>query len=354
MDGLPADLSTTVISTVALAASLGAIGFLAAWRRACNRLSDAQAQLADLKERESRLARSQTFGNIGTWDWRIDSDDLHWSDEVYGMFGHAPGSITPRYSTFYEHVHPDDRQRLRAAESVCINGSGIHDEEYRILHTDGSVRWLRETGDVIYDEHGTPVRMMGIVRDITRDKTAERSILHMAYHDDLTGLPNRLAFDARLRDAMARADRHGTLVGLAFIDLDRFKPVNDTYGHAVGDSVLKHASAGLQRASRTTDFVARVGGDEFAAILEDLSDATEIGPVLVRLHAEVRRPVAMDNGLTCAVGASIGVALYPSHATTAEDLLHRADEAMYAAKRTPELDSVIYEPAPSPSLASRI
>lgn len=344
MDALWIHPAGSILSLTALAG--GVTTLILAWAlvKTSRALNSAKEDLERLRESEQRLVRSQSFGQIGTWDWHIDSERLHWSDEVFTMFGYAPGEIVPSYSNFCERVHPDDRARVREGEIRCIAGDDRHDEEYRVILFNGEVRWLREIGNLIYDEAGTPSRMMGIVRDITDEKTAERSILHMAYHDDLTDLPNRVFFDARLRDAMNRADRGGKLVGLAYIDLDGFKPINDKHGHGTGDKVLIQVSQRLRTAARATDLVARVGGDEFIVILENLANPSDAEPFTQRLHEILGAPMTIANGPKCSIGASIGLAFYPIHAVTPDDLLAKADIAMYAAKRGPSLRSVVYDP----------
>lgn len=128
------------------------------------------SELYRLSQNERRLHISQSFADIGTWDWFVDTDKLYWSPEVFAMFGFAAGEVEPSYSLFCRMVHPDDRDAVRAGEIACIKGEQRHNVDYRVIGRDGVTRWLRETGNIMYDGEGHPMRMMGIVRDITAQK----------------------------------------------------------------------------------------------------------------------------------------------------------------------------------------
>jgi diguanylate cyclase (GGDEF)-like protein/PAS domain S-box-containing protein len=284
-----------------------------------------------------RFQRSQYFARIGTWDWDIDTSRLYWSEAIYTMFGHQPGAVTPSYELFCQSVHPDDRAHVRAGELRCIETGENHDEEYRVIWPDGTVRWLRETGNVIKDDHGTPVKMMGVVRDITEEKAWASQMHRLAHHDPLTGLPNRLVFEERLDGALERARRSGARVALVFIDLNGFKAINDRFGHSAGDQLLRHTASRLRNALRGSDSVARLGGDEFVAILEGLAaeqePADEARAIADKLLAALNPPVSLGETLQ-PIGASLGIALFPDHGQSRDRLIHIADMAMYEAKRS--------------------
>lgn len=284
-----------------------------------------------------RYQRSQYFARIGTWDWDIDTDRLYWSDAIYGMFGYRIGEVTPSYELFCQSVHPDDREQVRSGELRCIETGKNHDEEYRVIWPDGSLHWLRETGNIVKDDHGIAVKMMGVVRDITEEKAWASQMHRLAHHDALTGLPNRLVFEEQLDRALERARRAGTRIALVFIDLNGFKSINDRLGHAAGDQVLQHMARRLREALRGSDSVARLGGDEFVAILESLSlersPPDEARAVANKLLAALTPPVRLEVGLQ-EVGASLGIAMFPDHAQSKDRLIHLADLAMYEAKRS--------------------
>ncbi|MDD0843980.1 diguanylate cyclase domain-containing protein [Pseudomonas sp. Gutcm_11s] len=284
-----------------------------------------------------RFQRSQYFARIGTWDWDIDTNRLYWSEAIYAMFGHQLGAVTPSYELFCQSVHPDDREHVRAGELRCIETGENHDEEYRVIWPDGSVHWLRETGNVIKDDGGTPVKMMGVVRDITEEKAWASQMHRLAHHDALTGLPNRLVFEERLGNALERARRSDSRVALVFIDLNGFKAINDQHGHRAGDQVLIAMANRLREALRGSDSVARLGGDEFVAVLEGLSPGRspdDEGPnIAAKLLAALSPPVPLDSGPQH-IGISLGIALFPEHAQNMDRLIHTADQAMYEAKRS--------------------
>ena len=288
-------------------------------------------------EDAERFKRSQYFARIGTWDWRIDSDELYWSEAIYGMFGYQVGQVTPSYQLFCASVHPDDQAQVRAGELRCIATGENHDEEYRVVWPDGTQRWLRETGNVVKDAEGRAVRMMGVVRDITEEKAWTRELHQLAHHDPLTGLPNRLVFEEHLAKSLERARRNTTRVALVFIDLNGFKAINDQYGHAVGDRVLVVTGTRLNRTLRESDTLARIGGDEFVAILEDFSASRpledEARVVAEKILAALSKPIQIGNTAHY-TGASLGIAVFPEHAPNMDRLIHTADMAMYEAKRS--------------------
>ena len=215
-------------------------------------------------------------------------------------------------------------------------GQGWHDilsmgEELMGMRKDG-VAFPMEAS-VSEMQQGEGVAYASVVRDITARKRAEEHIRHLAHHDSLTGLPNRFLFGDRLEAAITRADRHQTRIALVFIDLNKFKPVNDTYGHAVGDMVLIGVAKRLSNCLRKTDTVARIGGDEFVAILEEISGEKEIRRLVSKIMVAVAAPESID-GIEHSLGASLGIALYPDDSSEPMELIDKADRAMYLAKRT--------------------
>ncbi|WP_339464552.1 sensor domain-containing diguanylate cyclase [Pseudomonas sp. EA_65y_Pfl2_P74] len=284
-----------------------------------------------------RFKRSQYFARIGTWDWEVDTDRLYWSDAIYGMFGFNIGEVTPSYALFCSCVHPDDRVRVRAGELRCLETGENHDEEYRVVWPDGTIRWLRETGNVVRNEHDAMIKMMGVVRDITEEKASASYLKHLAHFDPLTGLPNRLVLEERLCEALDHARQSGTRVALVFVDLNGFKTINDQYGHAAGDRVLITTATRLKRILRASDTVARIGGDEFVVILQDLAPGInlqdEARSICQKIFIELSPPVSIGNDQRH-IGTSLGVAVFPDHATAMDRLLHIADLAMYEAKRS--------------------
>ncbi|PWB34840.1 diguanylate cyclase [Pseudomonas sp. SDI] len=313
-----------------------------AWRRERRlraRLRDTEATLARERRADDveRYQRSQYFARIGTWDWDIDTEQLYWSEAIYGMFGYQVGEITPSYELFCNSVHPDDRAQVRAGELRCIQTGENHDEEYRVVWPDGSVRWLRETGNIVRNANGVAVRMMGVVRDITEEKASASQLQQLAHHDALTGLPNRLGLERHLSHSLEQARASGARVALVFLDLNGFKAINDLHGHAIGDQVLMSTAGRLKQLLRAADTVARIGGDEFVLILEGLPPghglAVELQVICKRILTVLATPMPSSVG-TLQVGSSLGVAVFPDHAASMDTLIHHADLAMYEAKRS--------------------
>lgn len=289
------------------------------------------------REDIERYKRSQYFARIGTWDWDIDTEALYWSDAIYPMFGFQLGEISPSYERFCTSVHPDDRAQVRAGELRCIHTGENHDEEYRVVWPDGSIRWLRETGNVVRNDQGVAVKMIGVVRDITEEKAWANQLQSLAHNDALTGLPNRLVFEQRLALALEKARNCNTRVALAFLDLNDFKAINDRNGHAIGDQVLTFTAKRLKQMLRSADTVARIGGDEFVLILEGFLPGDDLEEEVRQVCSKVIESLAFPmiiSGELLQVGTSLGVAIYPDHAASMDTLIHLADLAMYEAKRS--------------------
>lgn len=333
--------------SAALAATVLFLVALLIWRERSLRkqLAECRALLAGFPERQAspekgdveRYKRSQYFARIGTWDWDVDTERLYWSDAIFGMFGFKIGEVVPSYALFCSCVHPEDRERVRAGELRCLETGENHDEEYRVIWSDGTIRWLRETGNVVKNAHDETIKMMGVVRDITEEKASASYLQHLAHFDPLTGLPNRLVLEERLSSALEQARNSNTRVALVFIDLNGFKTINDRYGHAAGDRVLVTMATRLKRVLRSTDTVARIGGDEFVVILQGLPQAgslqDEARVICQKIFVELSPPIAIGSEHRH-IGTSLGVAVFPDHAPSMDRLIHIADLAMYEAKRS--------------------
>lgn len=213
------------------------------------------------------------------------------------------------------------------------------------LRTEGSwqgeIRHRRKSGETfpvwehisaLRDSAGRVTHYIAVFTDITPIKASEERLDRLAHHDPLTGKPNRLLFHARATHALERAAREGTRVGILFADLDHFKQVNDSFGHETGDRLLVEAAARMEACVRAEDTVARMGGDEFTVLLEPLQDAADAGWVAQKILDALHRPFDLD-GVEATVGASVGISIYPEHGRDLEILLHKADAAMYRAKR---------------------
>ncbi len=218
----------------------------------------------------------------------------------------------------------DHARRVMCGEAVPL--------EHRIAHKDGSIRFVRNTPVVHRDATGAVVGYDGIINDITERRRAEELITRLSLHDGLTGLPNRALYMDRLRQTLGQAERQKERVAVYFIDLDRFKEVNDAYGHEAGDKVLAEAARRLAACVRRSDTVARLGGDEFVALTPAVGDPANAAAIAAKMVAAMREPFVVF-GQVCRLGASVGLALFPDDAARGGELLRRADAAMYEAKK---------------------
>ena len=284
-----------------------------------------------LLQATERLALAQRAAGAGVWDWDIPTGTLTWSNELAQLFGLNPAAAVATFDAWRSVVHPEDRQQAEEVIMASIRDHVPLFNEYRIILPDGTVRWIDAFGDTTYDADGTPQRMIGICIDASERKKAEAKIEFLAHHDHLTQLPNRFVALERLKMAMAYADRAHENVALLFLDLDRFKAINDTLGHTIGDLLLVEVARRLQACLRETDTVSRQGGDEFLIILTHIQDLDAVTGSAAKLVAALAEPYEIEGHLL-AVTTSVGIAIYPNDARNAATLMQQADTAMYHAK----------------------
>ncbi len=270
-------------------------------------------------------------------------DSIYVSPQVTTLIGITPDEwLTDPYA-WRHHVHPEDIDRVWDEYVLAYNEHSTLNHEYRMVHEDGSVKWVLEQASTITDEHGEPWLIQGVIFDISERKKAEEQIAFLAYHDKLTGLPNRALFEEMLELAIARGRRHELGVGVVFLDLDNFKLVNDSLGHAAGDELLIQLADRLRGCTRETDLVARQGGDEFLLLLSDMERGSSALPgvdsalmvaesVVIRVHEALQEPFHL-NGTEFFATASLGVSLFPQDASDGGTLLKNADAAMYQSKK---------------------
>jgi diguanylate cyclase (GGDEF)-like protein/PAS domain S-box-containing protein len=260
------------------------------------------------------------------------------------MLGYGEGDLRGTLEEWTALVHPDDRRRFRAELSVHVDGRTQHlESEHRLRHNDGSWRWVLLRGTAVREATGKAYRVAGSQTDITARKQSEEKLLHDAVHDALTGLPNRALLLDRLTLAMARLRRRSdALFAILFIDLDRFKVVNDSLGHLLGDQLLILAARRLETCLRPGDTVARFGGDEFIVLLEELTSQEEAEQLALRVENELAAPMLLDGQQVFAT-ASVGVALARPGYSRPEEVLRDADTAMYRAKEAGRARHVIFD-----------
>jgi diguanylate cyclase (GGDEF)-like protein/PAS domain S-box-containing protein len=290
-------------------------------------------ELQRLVESERRLALAMEGANEGLWDWDVANERLYLSPRWKAMLGYQDTELGDAPGEWLGRVHADDRAPLQQAFEAHLSGASLHfEQEYRIQHRDGSYRWMLARGTAVRDHAKQATRVVGSQTDVTDRKLAEQRLQHDAMHDALTGLPNRVLFLDRLDQAIRRAQRATPPAAAAvlFLDLDRFKLVNDSLGHRAGDQLLIAVAKRLESTVRPPDTVARIGGDEFTVLLDGVSDAHEATLVAERVHQTLRAPFRIDER-ELFVDASIGIALAAPDAAP-DTVLRDADVAMYRAK----------------------
>ena len=300
---------------------------------ACEDISQRKAAEAALRESEERYALAALGGNDGLWDWNVKTGTVHYSGRWASMLGIEPTAVGSSLEEWTSRVHPDDAVRVRTELSRHVEGRSPHFEsEHRLRHADGSYRWVLARGLAVRSDQGEATRMAGSLADITSRKTVEEQLLHDAFHDGLTGLPNRAFFVSLLDRAMKRTRRRTDyLFAVLIVDFDRFKLVNDSFGHVVGDRLLVAIAERLKGCLRPGDLVARLGGDEFAILLDDIRGVSDATRVAERIQQELATPFDLERQEVFTT-ASIGIALSTATYDRPEYHLRDADLAMYRAK----------------------
>ncbi len=264
------------------------------------------------------------------------------SPQIHGLLGITPQEYESDPDMWLRHLHPDDRDRALAAYLEGRSSGGSFTFEYRLIARDGRVVWFSDSAIAVTGADGAPLFVHGVMLDITDRKIAEEQVEFLAYHDRLTGLPNRAMFDELVELAIARARRHGDGVAVLHLDLDDFKLVNDSLGHEAGDALILELAERLKEATRETDLIARPGGDEFFVLLSDIERTLPIAggadaelvlaeSLTTRIQQALRIPFVLAGNEVYAT-ASIGVSLFP-HDEDASTLVKNAEAAMFQSKK---------------------
>jgi diguanylate cyclase (GGDEF)-like protein/PAS domain S-box-containing protein len=305
-----------------------------------------------LKRVEASLDEAQSIAQIGSWEVDLETNTVTWSHELYRMLGFGLEQA-PGYDELVARIHTEDRDATMRALRAAMEDFTPFVIEHRNVLPDGSVRWIRARGRVELDADGRPERLLGTAQDITDEKAADAARIHHELHDPLTGLPNRQLLVDRIGQALTRLTRTPAIVAVIHLDVDRFKVINDSLGHGVGDALLVQTARRLRDLIRPEDTLARIEGDEFVVLCEGLTDQAAAVQIADRICAAMTEPFAWSGGeLVLSVSAGIALALSPSGDAGA--LLGEADAAMYRAKAAGRARSVVFTEGMRPTGVGRL
>jgi len=297
-----------------------------------------------LKESEYRFDLAVQGSNDGIWDWDISSNRMFYSSRWKAMLGLSEEIVDDSIDVWMERVHSEDKEILKSTIDAHLDDDTSYLAcEHRLLHHDGTYRWMLVRGLAVRNEDGKATRIAGSLSDISETKRAEHQLLKDALHDTLTNLPNRALFTDRLVQALSRSTRNTKhLFAVMFLDFDRFKLINDSLGHSYGDQILIEISQRLKECTRDVDTVARLGGDEFAILLDDLDSENTAEEVARRINHSLGQPFALS-GREIVSNASIGIAFSSLGYGHPEEMIRDADIAMYQAKSEGRARHVVFE-----------
>ncbi|SMF16628.1 sensor domain-containing diguanylate cyclase [Desulfovibrio gilichinskyi] len=288
----------------------------------------------DLKQTSAQLMLAAKAGKIGIWSLEIATNLLKWNERMFELYD-VPSDINPNYETWATALHPEDAEDAKGKLSAAVEGKGTFDTEFRIITASGEIKYIHAAAKVERDVKNNPLRMTGVNWDVTEQKNIEEQIRHMATHDTLTGLPTLKLAKDRVRLAFAIATRKELMTAVMFVDLDGFKNVNDTLGHDAGDIVLKETAKRLLSCVRKVDTVARIGGDEFLIVLNEINSKEDLNKIAANIVKSIAIPFIHENNQVT-VGASVGIAVCTASCAQhdVERLIKEADDAMYSIKKT--------------------
>lgn len=287
----------------------------------------------ELKKSEERYELAANGANDGIWDWNLITNKVYYSDRWKEMIGCTPETVLETIDDWLSRIHPDYRQVVDYEMKAHISGKTPRFEsEYQIQDSDETYRWMLAQGLALRNADGQAVRIAGSQTDISERKLHEAQLEHAALHDPLTNLPNRTLFTNRLEQSYKKASRLKMPYGaILFVDLDRFKVVNDSLGHQIGDQLLCAVGKLLESLIRPGDTVARLGGDEFVVLLEEIETTEDALVIAERLIKLLKNPIFVEDK-EIHISGSVGVALISSEFPTADAIMRNADLAMYEAK----------------------
>lgn len=292
---------------------------------------------------EARLELAQRIAKVGNWEWNPSTGRFRVSPELCQLLDIHSDDFGGTKEAFLNLVHEHDRTSLDLALTSLVEKQTPCDIDHRIILPNGIEVTINLQAEAVFDDQLKAFTILGMAKDISERKRAEREIHQLAYYDSLTGLPNRVLFKDRVTQAIAHATRYQSLLAVLFLDLDRFKMINDTLGHTSGDHLLKQVAERLAESVRHSDSVgrsneeeeayemARLGGDEFTILLTNIRDAQDARKIARRMLESLARPFALE-GHEVSITASVGIAIFPTDGDSLDQLLKNSDTAMYQAK----------------------
>ncbi len=292
---------------------------------------------------ETRLGLAQRIAKIGNWEWRPDTNEFAASSELCRLMGVRSSDFGGTLEAYLDLVYTEDRERVAEALKSILTQRKPCDIDHRLVLPNGAEFAVNLQAEAVFDDQLKALTIVGTAQDINERKRSEREIHRLAYFDSLTGLPNRVLFKDRVTQALAHASRYQSTLAVLLLDLDRFKVINDTLGHNIGDLLLKHVAERLADCIRHSDSIgravdqadthelARLGGDEFTVLLTNLRDVQDAGKVARRMLEALARPFSIKDH-EMFVTVSVGIAVFPSDGDSVDVLLKNSDGAMYHAK----------------------
>lgn len=302
-----------------------------------------QSKLQQIAQQEvlERLALATVHNGIGIWDWNLQTMELVWDDSMFALYHMRREDFSGAVDAWEKSLHPDDKEASQEELRVALSGGKPLDTEFRVIWQNGEIHHIKAIAKTFFDDNGKVLRILGTNIDITQQKRLEEQVRRLAFYDELTSLPNRRLLNDRLTQTIAANKRSRSYGAIMFLDLDNFKPLNDTYGHVAGDLLLIEAANRLKNCMREMDTVARFGGDEFVVMLGELKVDRAKAILQTQLVAEkilatLAEPYSITTQFNSAIvhhcTASIGIAMFIEHEGSNDDILNWADNAMYRAK----------------------
>ncbi|MCW8930618.1 MAG: diguanylate cyclase [Gammaproteobacteria bacterium] len=273
------------------------------------------------------------------------------SENVVNLLGYTANDFITNKINYTDLIHPEDLDQVISEMVTDKRTNKFKHNPYRLITKSGTIKWVDDSSSIVRDEQGKITHYQGIIIDVTERELAKQkmfkeqeSLQYIAHHDSLTGLPNRLLLLDRLQQAIKKSCREKKYLALLYLDLNKFKPINDTLGHTAGDQVLTLVAKRLRKNVRSMDTIARIGGDEFVVLMESVSDIDDVGSVAHKLCQSLNKSMDWENH-KLNISCSMGISLFPDDGESPEDLIKNADSAMYQSKQNKGNSFQFYHPS---------